>query len=712
MIRFYKWFLLLVVALFLPFPAYGKEVKICLTMMVKNDEAVIWKCLDSVKDIIDCISICDTGSTDKTKHLIEQFMLETGIPGKIHQHEWRDYGKNRTLSALAAQKVVKDLGFPLFSTYMLILDPDMVVNIGNSFSKDSLAKDCYMLLEKSSVLDFYSYDPRLLRASLKWESLGITHEYWTCKEPHEKTKLRTLMVEEVSDESSRKEKLARHVALLKEALRSDPENRRYIFYLAQAYRCLKQYEDAIFWFRARIQKEENRDEVCFSKYMIGECYEELQDWDRALKWYLEAFQCNPRRAEALRKIATYYRLHGQNDLAYLFAKHGSRIPIPNDQILLNSPLLYDYHFDEEVSIAAYYTPFRDEGFAASSDLVIRRNVPWFIKEQGYRNLLFYVQNLKNAHYQPIVVDLPHIQKGSDERYHPMNPSILKTEDGYELICRAVNYTQTGAKIFNTIDESGIFRTKNFLVHYDREFKLQSQHEIIENLPRERRSCIVQGLEDCRIVGYDKGLWFTCTTSDTNPTGQRQVSLCKLAGEKKGGIVEVERLIPLLGPDLNRCEKNWLPFVKNETLFAIYSYSPFIVFKPDIETGECDTVYRYETALDFTGFRGSAGPIPFDDGYLILVHEVAVLPEYERCYLHRFVFLDKHFEMQRVSRPFTFRHNGVEFCCSMVMDHSGTNLIMPLGIEDHEAYLCTVDLETVRSLLHPLPLHAEPPFENN
>src|SRR5579885_1629761 len=229
--------------LLIPIFTYGGEVKICLTMMVKNDEAVIEPCLNSIKEIVDCVSICDIGSTDKTLKIIRQFLTRNGIPGEIHKQQWQDYGKNRTLSVEAAQRVIKKLGFEEEKSYYLILDPDSILKTGGSFNKDVLDQDGYMVLEKSSVLDFYSYDLRLLRASLKWESIGIIHEYWSCREAREKPKLRTIMVEERSDEKSRKEKLTRNVDLLTKALTQDPENKRYMFYLAQSYRCLKEYEE-------------------------------------------------------------------------------------------------------------------------------------------------------------------------------------------------------------------------------------------------------------------------------------------------------------------------------------------------------------------------------------------------------------------------------------------------------------------------------------
>ena len=48
-----------------------------------------------------------------------------------------------------------------------------------------------------------------------------------------------------------------------------------------------------------------------------------------------------------------------------------------------------------------------------------------------------------------------------------------------MILRSVNYTQKGAKIFNTTDSTGVFRTRNFLLSYDQNFTLLSQQEIEE-----------------------------------------------------------------------------------------------------------------------------------------------------------------------------------------------------------------------------------------
>ena len=91
-------------------------------------------------------------------------------------------------------------------------------------------------------------------------------------------------------------------------------------------------------------------------------------------------------------------------------------------------------------------------------------------------------------------------------------------------------------------------------------------------------------------------------------------------------------------------------------------------------------------MTFTHFRGSAAPIAFDNGYLMLVHEVVLKEDYSRCYLHRFLFLDEKLRTTKLSKPFFFDHQGVEYCCSMTLDHSGKQLVLAIGLEDREAHL--------------------------
>lgn len=464
------------------------------------------------------------------------------------------------------------------------------------------------------------------------------------------------------------------------------------FSFAESCKKHKKFEEAIKCYKDCLEKEGFKEEIWLSKCRIGECYEGLGRGEEALHWYLEAFQNAPTRIEPLRNIANFYRKEGKYSLAYLFAKLGHPLSA-------QSP--YDYQLDEIIALVAYHTPFKEEGFVASNTLLLQKNVPGSIKEQAYKNMLFYVPKLKDALFQPITFERPRIEEGSTSLYNPMNASIQKTDGGYSVICRTVNYVHSGwqCRSLETNDPTNTLRSKNYLLTYDRDFKMLSQNEVIENLPRDRIHLLTfEGLEDCRLFDFNRDFWFTCTTSDTSPYGNPQTSLCKLSKDTSAGVIKVDKLIPLKGPDPHRWEKNWLPIVRNDELFLIYSYSPFTLYKPDVETGECKKELSFEPKYDFSRFRGSASPIEFDGGYLMLIHEVIYNHQNLRFDLHRFLYLDKNLQIEKISKPFIFKEKGIEFCCGMTLDHEGTKLVMTISSNDREAFLCFTDIEIIRSML--------------
>jgi glycosyltransferase involved in cell wall biosynthesis len=65
-------------------------------MIVKDEAPNIERCLASCAPFINYYIICDTGSTDNTKEIIKKFFDEKGIPGEILDHEWSDFGTNRS----------------------------------------------------------------------------------------------------------------------------------------------------------------------------------------------------------------------------------------------------------------------------------------------------------------------------------------------------------------------------------------------------------------------------------------------------------------------------------------------------------------------------------------------------------------------------------------------------------------------------------------
>lgn len=653
----------------------GFSSEICVCVSIAKNEKNLERCLESIKEIADYILVYDEGFSEETVEVVKDFLLKTQIPGMIEKPPSKDL--NQLLPIESAQRFVVDQLASKENIYILFIESSMILKTTPEFSREMLGKsDCYLLLEKTS--QFSSYQPHLI--SSKSESIGSTIK-----------KCPGLILEKQSD-------LRRELEQWSSILVQKENQERSLFEMAKIYQELQQYEMAIQTYSKRLQTKGDFEEFWFSTYMMGACYEKLGQWEEALFWYLQAYEKCPHRADPLAKIATHYRLLGYNDLAYIFSKFGSSIPFLEDQLHFTSFRFEPYQFEEELSIVSYYTPFKEDGYRAASNLVLKRGVPYSIRHQTYCNLLYYVQPLEKAVYFPIEINLPWVRENIP--YRPMNPSILKTTEGYDVICRTVNYTQTGAKDFQTYDDLGVYRSKNFLLRYDREFDLLEQKEIIDESFHEKFGCSrVQGFEDCRIFELNQQLCFTCTTTDTNPTGSFQISFCEIGASYLENYAPVEFLQPLKGPDPYRCEKNWLPFIEDGQLKFVYQYDPFTIYQADLKTGDCTKTYQYQPQYDFSSFRGSAGPVDFDGGRLILVHEVVFQSDGQRSYLHRFVFLSRDWVVMKFSKPFVFKHVGVEYCCGMSLDHSGDKMLLPIGIEDREAFICRVDCETIRSMLH-------------
>ena len=86
-------------------------ITISLCMIVKNEEDVIARCLESVKDVVDEIIIVDTGSTDQTKEIVKKFT------DKIYDFKWvNHFAKARNF---AFSKATKD--------YQMWLDADDIM---------------------------------------------------------------------------------------------------------------------------------------------------------------------------------------------------------------------------------------------------------------------------------------------------------------------------------------------------------------------------------------------------------------------------------------------------------------------------------------------------------------------------------------------------------------------------------------------------------
>lgn len=320
-------------------------------------------------------------------------------------------------------------------------------------------------------------------------------------------------------------------------------------------------------------------------------------------------------------------------------------------------------------------------------------------KQGLSN---EIVKLDNVEYKKIEVVPSPVEGCPQKTYLPCNTSICRTDKGYMVISRTVNYetyVENNYIKYRPMDLKSVFRTKNIAIFYDKDFVKIQEKPIMDYVPKFFFKQI--GLEDCRIFKWNDEYWFVGTTFDTKFNGVANIALGNLNDIETEEIIKLGELITLDSPNPSKDEKNWLPLVISNKLIMIYSYDPFILLEVE-KDGSSKVIINENQAVDLSPLRGSAAPISFKDGYLLLTHQIippkAWPPTVDMHYYHRFIYLDSNFKIKKISDCLTFKDQVIEFVCGMTLDHSNQRLILGLGVWDRDAYLCFMDAEYVWSLL--------------
>lgn len=366
---------------------YKGSKKICLCMIVKNESKIIERCLESCLPILDYISICDTGSTDNTVEIINNFCKKNNIIGKVHNHVWKNFGHNRTLSYTTAKETFPD------ADYCLLIDADMSLKILPGFNKSSLDAGGYLVAQQGGSL--YYFNTRLLGMKFNWRCVGVTHEYWSAENPLCVSKqLTTLEMDDFGDGGAKADKFERDIKLLTQGLIDEPKNERYMFYLAQSYHDTGQYGNAIKWYRKRIAMGGWFEEVYYSYYRIARCKLGMKrSWGEIQQAYEEAHKYLPSRMEPVFEIGKYYQENEKYPEAYKWLIKASKIPFPSDQVLFLFKDIYEFRVWDALGIAAFYVGQYQNGIDACIK-ALKSSFCTHEKERIKDNMRFSLEKLK------------------------------------------------------------------------------------------------------------------------------------------------------------------------------------------------------------------------------------------------------------------------------------------------------------------------------
>ena len=364
---------------------------VCLSMIVKNETHIIHECLDSMWQHIDYWVIVDTGSTDGTQDLIRTFFAEKGIPGELIERPWVNFGYNRT-EALALCDGKADYA------WMIDADDKIVGNFKYPNNKN-LVNDAYAL--KCGRDGCVWWRNQIFKTGIGWKYLGVLHEYAHCdKQPLMQFRIegdyaleaRTLGARNVN--ITQVEKYSKDAETLIEALKTEPENSRYQFYLAQSYFDSQQWDKAIEAYYKRVEMGGWEEECYYSLFRIALCeISKDSNWTVVQQKFLDAYDYRPCRAEPLHAIARFLRMNGRPRAAYLFAKEAAQLPYPQQDILFIDTNVYKWMALDELAATAFYVHDFKMGYAACETLLKQNRLPTSEVERNQKNHAAYTEKM-------------------------------------------------------------------------------------------------------------------------------------------------------------------------------------------------------------------------------------------------------------------------------------------------------------------------------
>jgi len=658
-------------------------ISLTLVMIVKNESKIINRCLSSILPIIDSIVITDTGSSDNTVDLIETFLKENKVKGKVYHDEWKNFGHNRSKSITNSQEWLKENNANLSTSYLITIDADMIFKIEPVFKKEMLSlKDSWCIQQKNPMMTYYN--KRIFRSSLRYKCIGVTHEYWGCDDKEVDGKLESLYIDDIGDGGAKADKFERDIRLLTQGLIDEPKNERYYFYLAQSYSDAGNKQEAINLYKKRIEAGGWFEEIFIAYLRIGDIYIGLEQLENAIHYWSLAYDHLPTRSETLFRISHALRLKGKNNLAMIYIKTALPIVYPLDQVLFIEHTIYQYRLLEELSICGFYTKERPYGWIACEYLILKKGVPDQLKMQCYMNLFFYIQKLQNSSHSLLSFK-------TDQPYINSSASLIKTKKGYTGNIRAVNYSISKDFKYSIRDEKNRVKTKNYWVQLNDKGTMTKQYELeMGPLCSPKRESHINGLEDMRVCKFGDEWVALVVTFEYGSHNHPSICVCTF-DKKDNGNLFISNISPTNYKE-NECQKNWAPFVENNKLYAIYSHHPLTIVEIDPKNGNTKvSIQKESTEYDLSKIRGSTSPIRLQNGsWLVLVHEVLLRDT--RKYFHRFIIYDKDWNVQEISMGFYFNELFVEFSLSISIVNDVVTIFY--SKEDNSTEMMTVSLLSV------------------
>jgi SAM-dependent methyltransferase len=403
---------------------------------------------------------------------------------------------------------------------------------------------------------------------------------------------------------------------------------------------------------------------------------------------LDDYEKDPADASAIVRTAIKLAADNKHETCMLMLEQIWDQDLPSD---LRRRVLY------EAGIHGYYSkiPHRNVmGRDACEMLSMDRSVPAGSRWTAMQNSTWYSQNSRDLFPSTITQPVDFVQP---DDYKSTNPSIVSWRGQLWMIQRTVNYIITPSGHYDMRGDKSI-RTRNYLIRLAEDLSTIRANEIFlpPDLP-EPSYDLVLGFEDCRLFVWNDELWCTSTVKQLNQHGYCQIILAKITPEESGDYrFSDHRVIHPLDVPLAH-QKNWMPLVKDGNLYFIYGSDPIRIID---DRGRTAVLNHSSIASD--SFRGGSQALPFDGGWLTIIHQSVNLQDNRRRYLHRFVKYASDMSIESYTNSFHLERPTIEFAAGLAEHPTSGDLIVSFGVDDRESWLATFNPDEIRTALRKAP----------
>lgn len=319
---------------------YDNLIHLCI--MVKNAGYLFEQVLKENLQIIDRWTILDTGSTDETVSIIKKVLI--GKKGELYEEPFINFRDSRNRCLDLAGKKCK---------YTLMLDDTYTIrgdlrSFLNEIRSDQFANS-YSLLIKSNDTEYYSN--RVIKTAHNLRYIYKIHEVITNKNnitvviPKDRVYIFDYRADYMEKRTMDRKKY--DLELLFEELKEDPTTARHLYYIAQTYNLMEDFENAAKYFelRAISTLEGHIQEAVDSYFELARLYNYKlnKPWEMSFNAYMKSYELDPTRPDPLYFIGIHYYMEGDRKTAYEYFKKAFKLGYPIHAQFSLKPTL-SYHF--------------------------------------------------------------------------------------------------------------------------------------------------------------------------------------------------------------------------------------------------------------------------------------------------------------------------------------------------------------------------------